>query len=52
MEIHDIFLTPKILRWLLDVLEDFWTHGAPKCWLSEFFILTLTRQRHSMYFFS
>ena len=28
MGIHDTFLTPRILRWLLDVLEDFWTPGA------------------------
>jgi hypothetical protein len=37
----DTFLTPRILIELLDVLEDFWTPGSPKC-LLEFFILTLT----------
>jgi hypothetical protein len=41
MELHDTFITPRILRWLLDILEDFFTPRSRKCWLSVFFILPL-----------
>jgi hypothetical protein len=38
-ELRDTFLTHRILKWLLDILEDFLTAGARKCWLSVLFIL-------------